>query len=1704
MPAQGDALTALSQHMSPGELRETLQRVLRVPPAWDYLCTPQGRRSLADHAPPTPLRPDQVIFLTLGSPEPPPPGVPLPEEQELRLQTLWQQAVEQQLPPQDAGDVALLSLALIRRARQADGIEAVLALVSRQPLAWRAALTCAWTHLPHQEQLLQRFLATRQPATIALAVNALVANFGVPQSAATLAASSTMPRSELVSLLQSLREAELAESLASIANAKSLPDEARSDPLADPIAAATRHLAEGRLEEARQVLDLAWERSLELQARTADLLAELASRVGDQVMEAEARRQALQSQPSSNRRAKLAIVLAERGQPQEALHMLPEEPQSDEERAAASVALALLGDSPSACAHLHAIADRLADLALHSPTLLDSLCGALEHAGDLEHALKVAQARAQATPYREESLIALSEASRKAGGPAEAVEQARLALALSPQSIAARRALAEGLTAAGRYQEALPHWQALASEDATFALRLIECTWKAGQPQQALVAAEALRGDAASGHPELDHLQARILASTGQVDSALQIVERLLALHPDDVNCLLTLAEIQGAAGERDAQGQTLAKAAQVAPHCAEAHFALGCWLKEQGRLTEAAQAIERSLAVEPGCADRLFELGLIQADLGFHDRSRETLRQALKARPASTDIRRALALAHEALGEYSQAVAILGPTPDNATPDDHFLAGRLAARAAVSGSPEHLAAAFRHLETAEQRGFSSPELYLWLGQAHLAAEQGEAALACHKAFLEHAQASSPLRPFALIGLARSSMLLEDFPTALSTLEQARELQPKSSPILVDYARAALGAGLLEQALAAAEEAVALDPDDHEALQLKAQAARGLQRWQESLDALGRRAAILGSPQAWLDYAALADEQEMPEEVRRATAQALLKARRDPRALLPVVESLVSQGQHERARRALRYALARLGTQDPALLRRLATLEEDAGDLDAALDTWSRLAKVCPQQSDALSRSAQILCRLNRRSEAIGALQQALELDPQDASLHVSLARILAENGEALRALGHYVKAAELSPSDADLAAEAARAAAFQGATLTALEILEQALEHNSEHGALLAQLAQYQVSLGHNEAAQASLLKAVDLGETTPKVYALLSLVHISLTDLTQARRALNAGLEAEADDAESLIWLGRAALRLSAWDTTQDLAARALSLDDAAASLESVRLQLHLAIAHWLIAEASHAPRHAPDGRWASPVARARLAEAIDRCKELGAPEDRRQRLTLLVEALFEASPSSDTLRSLDQLAREVQDPAFSLAHALAALRAGRPEEAIAPLHRPSTASHPWAALLLASAHLSEPDPRQALQALDGYDDPVFAPLAAYLRSRAQAALGERDAAIASLNQALAAWQDEPAWHYSLACLYLEHATLDQALPHLQRSTELAPDQAEYMLTLARTYRELGSLSDALTAYTRALSTAPRQAAPWREAAEVASACGQHEQAITWFERASTLEPSDARSLIGAARAASALGRGRLAQERAEAALRLSPHDAQVLVGLGEVLETQGKVDKALEMYDRAMAASPAASLPIRLAKARLLQKSGQTHQALELLASAAQQHDQDDQAWAALAEALEASADHERALQAAERAVQLAPRAAGHRLLLGRLCRHLGQLDRALDQLTQGESLAPRNASFPYEKGMVFEARRDLKRALEAYERALALDPHHADAFLRAGLAHKSLKAYARAAERLEQASALAPNNPDILHQLAAVRALELVHG
>lgn len=176
----------------------------------------------------------------------------------------------------------------------------------------------------------------------------------------------------------------------------------------------------------------------------------------------------------------------------------------------------------------------------------------------------------------------------------------------------------------------------------------------------------------------------------GQLQAAVAIYERLLALYPADVDIHRHLGVARLQQGQLPAAEQLLIRAAQLAPHSIEVMSELGAlrlaqrryreatelleavlrrnpnhpdalnqcaiaWV-EMGRVERAAPLFERIARLRPTSAAAFRHLGDVQAKLGQHDPALESLQRALELDPDDRQSRLALGEVYESLGRQREA----------------------------------------------------------------------------------------------------------------------------------------------------------------------------------------------------------------------------------------------------------------------------------------------------------------------------------------------------------------------------------------------------------------------------------------------------------------------------------------------------------------------------------------------------------------------------------------------------------------------------------------------------------------------------------------------------------------------------------------------------------------------------------------------------------------------------------------------------------------------------------------------------------------------------------------------------------------------------------------------------------------------------------------------------------------------------------------
>src|SRR5436305_1752218 len=169
--------------------------------------------------------------------------------------------------------------------------------------------------------------------------------------------------------------------------------------------------------------------------------------------------------------------------------------------------------------------------------------------------------------------------------------------------------------------------------------------------------------------------EARAVAARllGRPDHAQEILSRLLARYPDDVEARVELAEAYGEQGSLDRAIAALQAAVRLAPHHPRAWFLLGKYSILAGDARRAvdehlvrALVVQNELGSEQGRADVLNAFGVAYRDLGEMERAAESYEQAAAIRKRIGDERgyattlRNLANVHTTRGEFAVAEAQL------------------------------------------------------------------------------------------------------------------------------------------------------------------------------------------------------------------------------------------------------------------------------------------------------------------------------------------------------------------------------------------------------------------------------------------------------------------------------------------------------------------------------------------------------------------------------------------------------------------------------------------------------------------------------------------------------------------------------------------------------------------------------------------------------------------------------------------------------------------------------------------------------------------------------------------------------------------------------------------------------------------------------------------------------------------------------------
>ncbi len=100
------------------------------------------------------------------------------------------------------------------------------------------------------------------------------------------------------------------------------------------------------------------------------------------------------------------------------------------------------------------------------------------------------------------------------------------------------------------------------------------------------------------------------------------------------------------------------------------------------------------------------------------------------------------------------------------------------------------------------------------------------------------------------------------------------------------------------------------------------------------------------------------------------------------------------------------------------LMSQQAYFAMEKGDLQEADHLLVQALQLCPQDTEARARYAQLLWRCGRREEALDQMKIALRIAPNDAELHLRIAEQYLELGQSTEAQSHIQRGLHLAPQN--------------------------------------------------------------------------------------------------------------------------------------------------------------------------------------------------------------------------------------------------------------------------------------------------------------------------------------------------------------------------------------------------------------------------------------------------------------------------------------------------------------------------------------------------------------------------------------------------------------------------------------------------------------------------------------------------------------
>lgn len=651
--------------------------------------------------------------------------------------------------------------------------------------------------------------------------------------------------------------------------------------------------------------------------------------------------------------------------------------------------------------------------------------------GDLRSAGLELRTAVRDQPENAEAHFRLAELQLAQGDPIAAEREARLARQTGYDAAAANRLTAQALLRQGKFKPLLDEFKPDGlPPDQAVPLLVIRALAQLGQQDPA--AAEASIAEAerlGPNDPGVALAAARVAAVRRDYVAAAREVDRALKLDPKNLEALLLKGQFDNARGDRKAALAAFDAALAAAPNSNVARLERANLYMLSNEDAKSLADVETVLKADPRSAPALYLRGVLSIrakQWKAADEDFERISPVIDRIPRGLYF---LALEKAALGQTAQAADAIERYAARFPGDPDGL--KLLARIDLGAKqPDPV---IRALAPPAAAGTADAEILDLLGRAY--ALKGQAPQAVQ--VLQHASDLAPQNAEILTHLASSRLQLGDASGAAATLERSLQMQPSQTDAQQALVAAAIESGNLDQAQAALDKLRAQVGDTEVVGNLagtlrlaRFDLAGAEQQFRAVADKFPQ------SVQAKLNLARAYALDNKREEAEAALQDALKQDPANPVALGMLTNLLLQQGQTSRAvavveaahqaapanqgiTAALSELYVRLGDPKkalalldqagsvlpPQLLAARAQAQFNAGDQDAARETWRELLNLQPENAEVRRLLVAALVRAKKFDEARSVLRQGLGLAPGNPLLLATSVAVAQEQGGVTAAL---------------------------------------------------------------------------------------------------------------------------------------------------------------------------------------------------------------------------------------------------------------------------------------------------------------------------------------------------------------------------------------------------------------------------------------------------------------------------------------------------------------------------------------------------------------------------------------------------------------------------------------------------------------------------------------------------------------------------